>query len=138
MWLLLYPEGTNMSPTTIEKAQTYAKKVGGPHLKYTLLPKATGMRFCLQNLQDSVDYVYDCTIAYEPMGNTGFAAQLYTLKTLFVVIHVAVFSNVGSLLEGMPPKAVHMHWRRFAVRDIPIEDEAEFTAWYVNRIKRDR
>ncbi|CCG84891.2 protein of unknown function [Taphrina deformans PYCC 5710] len=118
MWLLLYPEGTNLSPTTIEKARAYAKKTDGPLLQRTLLPRSTGLRFCLDNLKETVDYLYDCTIAYEPIGETIFAAQKYTLRSLF--------------LEGKPPKRVHMHWRRFATKDIPM-GEKEFEKWLYER-----
>jgi len=34
-------------------------------MKYTLLPRSTGLFFCLQQLQGTVEWVYDCTIAYE-------------------------------------------------------------------------
>jgi hypothetical protein len=36
-------------------------------------------------------------------------------------------------LDGRGPRAVHMHWRRFALRDIPLADPAEFDAWLVER-----
>lgn len=96
MWLLIYPEGTNLSPTTIERARAYAKKTDAPVLERTLLPRSTGLGFCLANLRDTVDFLYDCTIAYEPIGETIFAAQKYTLRSVF--------------LEGRPPKRVHV-WK---------------------------
>lgn len=117
MWLLLYPEGTNLSPTTIEKARAYAKKVDGPLLQRTLLPRTTGIRYCVENLKKTVEYVYDCTIAYEPI-DTIFAAQKYTLRSMF--------------FEGRPPKRVHMHWRRFATSEIPA-GEKEFEKWLFDR-----
>lgn len=117
MWLLLYPEGTNLSPTTIEKARAYAKKIDAPLLERTLLPRSTGMRYCVANLKKSVEYVYDCTIAYDPIDSI-FAAKKYTLRSMF--------------FEGKPPKRVHMHWRRFAVAKIP-EGEKEFEQWLFDR-----
>ena len=36
-------------------------------------------------------------------------------------------------LDGRGPRAVHMHWRRFALADIPLADPAEFDAWLVER-----
>lgn len=94
MWLLIYPEGTNLSPTTIEKARAYARKTGAPELQRVLLPKATGLRYCVTNLRKTVEYMYDCTIAYEPIGSTIFAAQKYTLRSMF--------------FEGKPPKRVYV------------------------------
>ncbi|ORY86277.1 acyltransferase-domain-containing protein [Protomyces lactucae-debilis] len=118
LWLLLYPEGTNHSPNTRGIAQAYAKKVDGPELRRTLLPRTTGLRFCLQQLGETCPWVYDCTIAYEPLGETDFAAKEYTLRSMF--------------FEGKPPQAVHMHWRKFAVSDIPLDD-AGFQAWLFER-----
>lgn len=123
MWLLLYPEGTNLSPTTIEKARTYSKKVDGPFLERTLLPRSTGIRYCVKNLKKTVEYIYDCTIAYEPIDSI-FAAKKYTLRSMF--------------FEGRPPKRVHMHWRRFAIRDIP-EEEKAFEQWLYERwVEKDK
>ena len=102
MWLLLYPEGTNLSPTTIERARDYAKKVNGPELQRVLLPRSTGLRFCLENLRASVPYLYDCTIAYEPIGDSIFAAKKYTLRSLF--------------FEGKPPKKVHVRGKNLRSR----------------------
>lgn len=94
VWLLIYPEGTNLSPTTIEKAKSYARKVKGPELNRVLLPRSTGLYYCVKNLKQTVDYLYDCTIAYEPIGDTIYAAKKYTLRSMF--------------FENKPPKRVHV------------------------------
>lgn len=65
MWLLLFPEGTNLAPCTREASEKWAKKNGIHDMKHQLLPRATGLQFCLQELRKTVDFVYDCTIAYE-------------------------------------------------------------------------
>jgi 1-acyl-sn-glycerol-3-phosphate acyltransferase len=65
MWLLVFPEGTNMSRNTRKKSVTWAQKQGIPDMRHCLLPRSTGLFFCLQQLQGSVDWVYDCTMAYE-------------------------------------------------------------------------
>jgi hypothetical protein len=36
-------------------------------------------------------------------------------------------------LDCRGPRAIHMHWRRFAVADIPLADPAAFDAWLVER-----
>ncbi|KAK4937935.1 hypothetical protein LTR66_015141, partial [Elasticomyces elasticus] len=65
MWLLIFPEGTNLSANTRQKSVAWSQKSGIPDGKHVLLPRATGMYFCLQELKNSVDWVYDCTVAYE-------------------------------------------------------------------------
>lgn len=65
MWLLLFPEGTNASNNGRAKSASWAEKVGVKDMQHVLLPRSTGMFFCLNELKGTVDYVYDCTLAYE-------------------------------------------------------------------------
>lgn len=65
MWLLLFPEGTNLSDNGRVKSAKWAEKSGLKDMEHLLLPRSTGTFFCLNELEDTVDYVYDCTVAYE-------------------------------------------------------------------------
>ena len=65
MWLLIFPEGTNLSANTRARSAAWAKKSGVQDLRHAVLPRSTGLQFCLQQLDGTVDAVYDCTIAYE-------------------------------------------------------------------------
>jgi len=65
MWLLIFPEGTNLAKNGRAKSQTWSRKSGIPDLQHALLPRKTGLLFCLEELKDTVQWVYDCTIAYE-------------------------------------------------------------------------
>lgn len=65
MWLLIFPEGTNLSLNTKNISNKYGEKAGIAPLKHMLLPRSTGLLFCLQQLRGTVDWVYDCTIGYE-------------------------------------------------------------------------
>ena len=65
MWLLLFPEGTNVSDNGREKSAAWAAKIGVKDMKHMLLPRSTGSLFCLRELKGSVEWVYDCTVAYE-------------------------------------------------------------------------
>ncbi|KAI9881788.1 MAG: hypothetical protein M1823_006501 [Watsoniomyces obsoletus] len=119
MWLLLFPEGTNLAPDTREKSKTWAQKSGITDTQHVLLPRATGLQFCIDELKGSVDYLYDCTIAYEGVPRGQFAQDIFTLK--------------AGYLEGRPPKSVSMHWRRFALKDIPYRNQKAFELWLVAR-----
>ena len=65
MWLLLFPEGTNLSRNGRRKSAAWAEKKGLKDPEHLMLPRSTGMYFCLNELKDSIEYVYDCTVAYE-------------------------------------------------------------------------
>ena len=65
MWLLIFPEGTNLSANQRNSSAKWAEKQGILDLRHCLLPRSTGLFFCLQQLQGTIDWVYDCTIAYE-------------------------------------------------------------------------
>lgn len=65
MWLLIFPEGTNLSKNGRASSKKWSEKAGIPDLKHALLPRSTGLQFCLQELKETVEYVYDCTVAYE-------------------------------------------------------------------------
>ena len=65
MWLLLFPEGTNISKNGRAKSKAWAEKSGQADLEHCLLPRSTGLFFCLEELGDTVEWVYDCTLTYE-------------------------------------------------------------------------
>ena len=119
MWLLLFPEGTNLAPSTREKSKAWAQKSGVSDMWHVLLPRSTGLQFCIEELKGTVDYLYDCTVAYEGVPRGQFAQDIFTLK--------------AGYLEGRPPKSVSMHWRRFAIKDIPVSNQKTFELWLTAR-----
>ncbi|KAF2089599.1 acyltransferase-domain-containing protein, partial [Saccharata proteae CBS 121410] len=121
MWLIIFPEGTNLSAITRESSRRWAEKNGIKDMRHQLLPRSTGLRFCLQNLRKSTDWLYDCTIGYEGVPVGQYGQDIYTLQSSF--------------FEGRPPKSVNMHWRRFRISNIPIDDPDAFEIWLRNRWK---
>lgn len=119
MWLMMFPEGTNLADSTREASKAWAEKNGIHDMKHTLLPRSTGLQFILHELKDTVEYVYDCTIAYEGVRRGEFAQDIFTVG--------------ASYLGGHPPKSVNMYWRRFRVSNIPIDDPANFELWLRQR-----
>ena len=119
MWLLIFPEGTNLSNNGRKASKKWADKNEIPDLKHALLPRSTGLSYCLQELRDTVDYMYDCTLAYEGVPVGQYGQDLFSLR--------------GSYFQGRPPKSVNMHWRRFATKDIPLGDEKVFGDWLLAR-----
>ncbi|OCK77271.1 acyltransferase-domain-containing protein [Lepidopterella palustris CBS 459.81] len=119
MWLLIFPEGTNLSKNGRAGSKKWAEKTGIPDLRHALLPRSTGLQFTLQEMRKTVDWVYDCTLAYEGVPPGQFGQDIFTLR--------------GTYFEGRPPKSVNMHWRRFAMSSIPIDDIKEFEDWLLQR-----
>jgi len=119
MWLLIFPEGTNASENGRRTSAKYAEKIGIQDLKHTLLPRSTGLAFCLKNLEKSVEWMYDCTVSYEGVPEGKFGQDYFTLFSTY--------------FEGRPPKSVNMHFRRFRISDIPIHDTKEFDLWLRER-----
>jgi len=48
-----------------------------------------------------------------------YGQDYYTLRSMY--------------LRGQPPPSVNMHWRKFAVKDIPLDDATKFDAWLRER-----
>lgn len=119
MWLLIFPEGTNLSSNTRESSAKFATKSHIPDMKHALLPRSTGLQFCLQELRDTVPYIYDCTIAYEGVPHGGYGADIFTLRSVY--------------FQGRPPKSVNMHWRRYRIKDIPFDDNDAMHEWIMQR-----
>ncbi|OAL52095.1 acyltransferase-domain-containing protein [Pyrenochaeta sp. DS3sAY3a] len=119
MWLIIFPEGTNLSSSTREKSKKWAEKNGLQDMKHQLLPRSTGLKFCLNELKDTTEWLYDCTIAYEGVPPGQFGQDIFTLRSSF--------------FEGRPPKSVNMHWRRFHIDTIPIQNTKAFEVWLRNR-----
>lgn len=115
MWLVMFPEGTNLADSTRERSKQWAQKNGIDDMKHQLLPRSTGLQFCLQQLRNTTEWVYDCTIAYEGVPRGEFAQDIYTVK--------------ASYFGGRPPKSVNMYWRRFAISSIPLDDSRAFEHW---------
>ncbi|KAI1171759.1 acyltransferase-domain-containing protein [Nemania sp. FL0916] len=119
MWLLLFPEGTNLSDNGRRKSANWAKKSGLKDGRHVMLPRSTGMYFCLTELKGTVDYVYDCTVAYEGIPRGHFGENYFTLSSTF--------------FQGRPPKSINFYWRRFALADIPLENQEDFDVWLRER-----
>jgi 1-acyl-sn-glycerol-3-phosphate acyltransferase len=115
MWLMFFPEGTNLAPSTRQKSKKWAEENGLKDFQHVLLPRSTGLHFVLLKLRETVDYVYDCTVGYEGVKRGEYAQDIYTIE--------------ASLLNGHPPKSVNMYWRRFKISTIPLDDINRFGIW---------
>lgn len=101
MWLLLFAEGTRMNPEKLEASKEFAKKRNLPILKHHLTPRTKGFIETMKSLnKNEIKAVYDVTL----------------------VMPSDIISTVSTILVGK--KAVgHMFVRRFAISDVPTDEE---------------
>jgi len=119
MWLLIFPEGTNVSANTRDGSQKFAAKSGIPDMRHQILPRSTGLQFCLQELNGTAEYLYDCTIGYEGIPPGKYGQDIFTLRSVY--------------FQGRPPKSVNMHWRRYKISELPVQDHDKMHDWLLQR-----
>lgn len=95
--LLIFPEGTLVSNHTRPISAKFAEKMGIKDLQNVLLPRSTGLFFCLKTLAKEMDdlWLVDFTIGYPGVPPAGFGQDYYTLRSIF--------------MQGVPPPAIHIH-----------------------------
>ncbi|KAL8692252.1 MAG: hypothetical protein Q9218_002686 [Villophora microphyllina] len=129
MWLMIYPEGTNLSGNTRKGSAKWAAKQGIKDFEHVLLPRSTGLLYCLQELKGTVEWIYDCTVAYEGIPRGAYGQDIFTLRSTY--------------FQGRPAKSVNMYWRRFPVSSIPLptssnpspQESEAFSNWLLTRWK---
>lgn len=65
MWLMMFPEGTNLSRNAWAKSIRWAEKRGRPDMEYQLLPRSVGTYYCLKAFEATLERIYDCILAYD-------------------------------------------------------------------------
>lgn len=135
----IVPEGTLVSPLTRPPSAAYAKKMDIPDCRNCLLPRSTGLLFCLRSLSPRVPTLrlLDVTIGYPGIPPAKFGQDYYTLQSIFG--------------RGVSPPMVHMHLKSYNVKyDVPIgrdslshssttgadateAEKKEFDAWLLQR-----
>ena len=136
---LSVPEGTLVSPLTRPPSEKYAKKMDIPDCRNCLLPRSTGLLFCLRSLSPRVPTLrlLDVTIGYPGIPSGGYGQDYYTLQSIFG--------------RGAPPPMIHMHLKSYNVKyQVPIgrdtlshssttgsdatpEEKKEFDDWLLQR-----
>lgn len=107
--LVIFPEGTVISPHTRERSDKYVVKMEREKLKHLLLPRARGLFLMLRLLRNTVDTVYDVAYGYSGLKPGDYGEEVYTLKAMY--------------LKGFGPPAINYHIRSFNIKDIPLGDD---------------
>lgn len=129
--LVIFPEGTVVSPHTRVRSDTFAAKLGKATFRHVLLPRARGLFLMLRLLRGTIDVVYDLTCGYSGLKASDYGEDIYTLKALYLL--------------GHGPPAINYYLRSFRLADIPLGDDshididdvdpatlAAFDAWLYN------
>ncbi|KAJ3355445.1 hypothetical protein HDU83_003422 [Entophlyctis luteolus] len=102
LWLLIFPEGTLNTPGNIEKSKAYAKKVCKHHC---ILPKSTGLFFCLDTLYPCVQDLFDLTVGYSGLDGTQVPYDRYLVDRVF--------------FGREYPREIHIHVQRVDPEKLP-------------------
>ena len=108
LWLILFPEGTRITPDKLRESNAYAERSGLPPTEHLLQPRTSGFVASVQGLRRHVSAIYDMTIGYE-VG----------VPTLWQYV------------KGYNPRA-HLHVERMPVEELP-EDGEGLAAWLQQR-----
>lgn len=100
-WMVIYAEGTRLTPEKLEASQAFSKERGFPVLKHHLQPRTKGFTLARRFLKDDVPAIYDVCLAF-PEGKEP---------------------SLQSILEGKPGEA-HMLIRRIPTDELPLEEDA--------------
>ncbi|KAI4489507.1 hypothetical protein M0802_011042 [Mischocyttarus mexicanus] len=103
IWLLLYAEGTRVTPKKIEACQKFAKEKSLPILKYHLTPRTKGFICSIPNMRGKSVAIYNIQIAFKESD---------TVKP-----------TMTNLLLGKKVEA-HMYMKRIPLSEVPEDDDA--------------
>lgn len=98
---IIFPEGTDLSPSNIAKSQEYALVTGLPVFNNVLNPRTTGL-VALKNMigSERIESILDLTLAYTLYSPGERPEEM-------------------SLINGRPPRKVHLLVREWPMRPTP-------------------
>jgi 1-acyl-sn-glycerol-3-phosphate acyltransferase len=107
-WVVIFPEGTRITPGKLVVSQEISRQKNLPVLQHVLLPRPKGFITAVTMLKEKIDAVYDVTIHYE--------------------------EKIPSLLNLMCGQVhnIRIHAKRCAFADLPTCEE-ELKDWLVQR-----
>ena len=126
LWLLLFPEGTNITPDTRARSSDYAKKKDiSVEPRHVLLPRSTGLHASLLELSKDkyANHLLDTTLAYSGVKASECPQHKYQAADIF--------------LKSKGPAQVHMHATLYQLADLPplaesAESRESFDQWLLD------
>jgi len=101
--ILIFPEGTDLSPENKQRSWKYAEKMGLQKYDHVLHPRTKGFVWYVQNLRKvgGIQAVHDVTVGYPD----------------------EVITSEKDMLMGNSPKQVMFHVKRYSIDELPSDDE---------------
>lgn len=84
-WMLIFPEGTNMSHNNRNISQAYAEKCSLPKNQSVLLPRVKGLYVALKELSPENQKIIDFTVGYSGHTRDEMAQDIFTLWKVFIL-----------------------------------------------------
>lgn len=110
--MLLFPEGTDLTPRSKLKSDKFAEDCGLPKYEYCLQPRSTGFVYTLNALRKyKIDSIYDITVGY---------------PDIFAKTEIDLFT------KGRIPREIHYHIVKYQVSDLP-NSEDDLKLWLKDR-----
>jgi hypothetical protein len=105
--LLLFPEGTDLSNSNIDKNNDYARKNNLKETYHVLYPKPGGLMTCLNSLPDQNTVIHDAVnlIEAKNLDLIGLNIKCYD-KDRRAVIGFKIFNTINHALKYFSPFAV--------------------------------
>ncbi|KAM4599977.1 1-acyl-sn-glycerol-3-phosphate acyltransferase epsilon [Fundulus diaphanus] len=122
MYLVIFPEGTRYNPeqnNVIAASQKFAEREGLAPLKHTLTPRVKASHMAVDIMNDSLDAVYDVTVAYE--------------GTLDGAGHRKPAPSMAEFLCKECTR-IHIHFDRVDIKGVPLEPGL-FRRWMHKRFE---
>ncbi|XP_052257222.1 1-acyl-sn-glycerol-3-phosphate acyltransferase epsilon-like [Dreissena polymorpha] len=123
VWMVLFPEGTRMSPArndVLEKRRSYTAMQGLEPLSHVLMPKVRGLQLTLDELGGHVSAVYDLTIAYSNTVDPQTGSRLPA-------------PDITEFVSKSSPE-IHLQFERIPIKEVP-SDENGLKMWLYSRFQ---
>uniref|UniRef100_A0A914EHV1 Phospholipid/glycerol acyltransferase domain-containing protein n=1 Tax=Acrobeloides nanus TaxID=290746 RepID=A0A914EHV1_9BILA len=126
-WFHIFPEGTRFNrrkPKPIEESIQFCAQKNLPQFKNVLVPRTGGFIMALNELRNELACIYDVTIGYSQTrlpNRNGIAPNMFEF-----------FSSPTE------EKDLHLHIRRYEIKDIPTSTENVKQWLYERFIEKDR
>jgi lysocardiolipin and lysophospholipid acyltransferase len=132
---LLFPEGTDLSPSNLDKARAWATARGVPPFEHLLQPRSGGFIEAVRVTGDGLDALYDVTILYAPRAQPPSSRHEPPVNAAggdSLPSDAPWRPSEVEMMGGRFPGTVRMHMRRFDRSELPVSDEA-LAAWLQDR-----
>lgn len=114
---LIFPEGTDLSESNLEKSATFAKKNIMSPRQYSLYPRTTGWTYIFPLLRSQLTAVYDITMFYVDYASNERPSE-------------------ASLLTGRVPRMIYFYIERVDILALHDKSQSELATWLEKRFER--